>query len=65
MIFETENQKAEIRRWCRLAIQLNGAAESGHYDYITTDVIARELEVGNVFESSLGNSRRMCGPSAG
>jgi hypothetical protein len=50
MTFETENQKKAIQRWIRLAIQLNGAAESGRFDHITTEVIAHELEHERVFE---------------
>jgi hypothetical protein len=34
MAFETERQKREIQRWSRLAIQLNGAADSGRFDHI-------------------------------
>jgi hypothetical protein len=49
MTFETENQKKAIQRWSRLAIQLNGAAESGQFDHITTEVIAHELEHERVF----------------
>jgi hypothetical protein len=48
-MFETESQKREIQRWSRLAIQLNGAAESGNYDHITTAVMLRELQNGDVF----------------
>ena len=50
MAFETENQKRELQRWSRLAIQLNGAADSGHFDHITAAVVLRELQGGNVFE---------------
>jgi len=50
MSFETEKQKKAIQRWIRLAIQLNGAAESGQFDHITTAVIAHELERERVFE---------------
>ena len=50
MVLETENQKKAIQRWIRLAIQLNGAAESGQFDHITTAVIAHELEHERVFE---------------
>jgi hypothetical protein len=50
MVFETERQKREIQRWSRLAIQLNGAADSGNYDHITNAVMLRELQDGNVFE---------------
>jgi hypothetical protein len=50
MSFETENQKRTIQRWSRLAIQLNGAAESGRFDHVTTAVIKRELEQNRVFD---------------
>lgn len=50
MAFETEQQQQAIRRWSRLAIQLLGAADSGRFDHITTAVVARELERGEVFE---------------
>ena len=49
-MFETEKQKRSIQRWSRLAIQLNGAAESGRFDHITTAVIASELGRDRVFE---------------
>ena len=49
-MFETEKEKRSIQRWSRLAIQLNGAAESGRFDHITTAVIANELERDHVFE---------------
>ncbi|PWT86696.1 MAG: hypothetical protein C5B57_00625 [Blastocatellia bacterium] len=48
MTFETEEQKREIQRWSRLAIQLIGAADSGNFDHITTAVVVRELE-GDLF----------------
>lgn len=48
-MFETEKEKRAIQRWSRLAIQLNGAAESGQFDHITTAVIVSELERGRVF----------------
>ena len=44
MIFETEKQKRTIQRWSRLAIQLNGAADSGRYEHITTTVMLQELQ---------------------
>ena len=49
-VFETQSQRAEIQRWTRLAIQLNGAVDSGKYDHVTIPVIVRELEQGKVFE---------------
>ena len=50
MAFETEDQKRELQRWSRLALQLNGAADSGHLDHITVAVVLHELQGGNVFE---------------
>jgi hypothetical protein len=50
MAFETENQKRTIQRWTRLAIQLNGAADSGRFDHITTAVIVQELRNDRAFE---------------
>ena len=50
MMFETESQKGEIRRWSRLATQLNGAADTGNYDHITTAVMLRQLREGDVFD---------------
>ena len=44
MIFETEKQKRTIQRWSRLAIQLNGAADSGCFDHITITVMLQELQ---------------------
>ena len=49
-MFETNAQRASIQRWSRLAIQLNGAAESGRFDHITTMVIGGELERDRIFE---------------
>jgi hypothetical protein len=49
-MLETEKQKREIQRWSRLAIQLNGAAESGRFDHVTIAVIVHELEEGRVFQ---------------
>jgi hypothetical protein len=49
-MFETKQQRASIQRWSRFAIQLNGAAESGRFDHISTEVIVNELEHDRVFE---------------
>jgi hypothetical protein len=48
-MFETEKQKREVQRWSRLAIQLNGAADSGNYEHITTAVMLHELQKGDIF----------------
>jgi hypothetical protein len=50
MAFETESQKREIQRWSRLAIQLIGAADSGSFDHITTEVMLGELQGSGVFD---------------
>jgi len=50
MSFETEEEKRSIQRWSRLAIQLNGAEDSGKFHHITTSVIARELEHDRVWD---------------
>jgi hypothetical protein len=50
MAFETEQQKRTIQRWSRLAIQLNGAVDSGNFDHITTAAMLHELQHGNVFD---------------
>jgi hypothetical protein len=50
MVFETEGQKKEIQQWSRLAIQLNGAADSGQFDHVTTAVMLRARSEGNVFD---------------
>lgn len=50
MMFETEKQKTSIQRWSRLATQLNGAAESGRFDHITTKTIVAELDRERIFE---------------
>jgi hypothetical protein len=50
MSFETDDQKRAIGCWSRLAIQFNGAADSGDYDAITTEVVMREIQAGRIFE---------------
>jgi hypothetical protein len=54
MAIETERQKREIQRWCKLAIQLNGAADSGRFDHITTAVMLRVLQDGDAFDFLAG-----------
>ena len=49
-MFETEKQKRAIERWCRLAIQLNGAADSGRFEHLTTSVVVSALERGEGFQ---------------
>ena len=50
MTFETENQKREIQRWTRFAIQLNGQIDSGRHAHITTAVILLAIGDGSVFD---------------
>jgi hypothetical protein len=47
---ESSSQKSEIQRWSRLAIQLNGAIDTGRYEHLTTDVIVRVVRDGAVFD---------------
>src|SRR4051812_41181693 len=48
-MIETEAMKGEIGRWSKLAIQLNGQAESGEFGDMTTDVVMQECRSGDVF----------------
>ena len=50
MNVETPDQKRMIQRWCRLAIQLNGANDTGLYSHITVSAIVEEMTRGSVFE---------------
>ena len=50
MRFETKRDKEAVRKWAILATHLNGAADSGKYDHVTTDVMKREASNGTVFE---------------
>ena len=49
-MFETERDKRAIVCRCRLATQLNGAAQSGAYDHISPAAVAEALAAGRVFE---------------
>jgi len=49
-MWETDEQKRTIQRWLKLAIQLNGAADCGRHDNLTTAVVLRQLRTeGDVF----------------
>jgi hypothetical protein len=50
VMFQTARQEAETRRWAVLATHLNGAADSGKYEQITTAVVLLHVEKGDVFE---------------
>jgi hypothetical protein len=49
-MFETIEEQKETLGWAVLATFLNGAADSGKYDFIDTSVILRHVEEGDVFE---------------
>ena len=49
MRFETEDDKREMQRWSRLAIQLIGVADTGAADHITVEAIVREIDGPDVF----------------
>jgi hypothetical protein len=57
-MFQTLKEQEETMRWAVLATHLNGAGDSGRYAHITTDVVLRHVEDGDVFEflaRELGN----------
>ncbi len=49
-MFETPQQQAETLRWAALATELNGAADSGQYEHITTAVVLCRVADGDVSE---------------
>ena len=49
MRYETDDQKRTIQRYARLAIQLNGAADSGDYAHLTVPVVVKEVRTGDIF----------------
>lgn len=53
-MYETDKERDEMRRWSRLAIQLNGAADTGGYGHITTDVVRDRLHAGDIFDFLAG-----------
>ena len=40
MKYETDDQKRTIQRYARLAIQLNGAMDTGDYGHLTSNAVA-------------------------
>jgi hypothetical protein len=44
-----DSQTVQLRRMLVLATHLNGAADTGKYSHITTDVVKREILAGRVF----------------
>lgn len=49
MRYETDDQKRTIQRWARLAIQLNGAVDTGNYAHLSVPVVQREVQTGDIF----------------
>jgi hypothetical protein len=49
-MYLSRSQQSEIQRWSRLAIQLNGAIDTGKYGHLTTEVIVRAVQDGSVFD---------------
>ena len=42
--------RIETRKLAHLATHLNGAVDSGKYGHITTDVVKREIESGDIWD---------------
>jgi hypothetical protein len=49
-MFQTPEEQTETLRWAVLATHLNGAADSGKYDHIDTNVVLKHVSDGDVFE---------------
>jgi hypothetical protein len=45
-----DSQTVQLRRMLVLATHLNGAADTGKYSHITTDVVKREILAGRIFD---------------
>ena len=50
MRYETDDQKRTIQRYARLAIQLNGAVDSGDYDHLSVPVVIKAIKTGDIFD---------------
>ena len=49
MKYETDDQKRAIPRYARLALQLNGAMDTGDYGHLTVPVVVKEIRTGDIF----------------
>ena len=49
MRYETDDQKRTIQRYARLAIQLNGAIDTGDYTHLSVPVVVKEIKSGDIF----------------
>jgi hypothetical protein len=46
---KTDDQKRTIQRYARLAIQLNGAIDTGDYTHLSVAVVVKEIKTGDIF----------------
>jgi hypothetical protein len=49
MRYESDDQKRTIQRYARLAIQLNGAIDTGQYSHLSVPVVVKEIKSGDIF----------------
>jgi hypothetical protein len=49
MKYENDDQKRTIQRWARLAIQLNGAVDTGSYAHLSVPIVIKEIQDGDIF----------------
>lgn len=49
MKYENDDQKRTIQRWARLAIQLNGAVDTGSYAHLSVPIVIKEIKTGDIF----------------
>jgi hypothetical protein len=45
-----DTESADLRRLLTLAFHLNGAADTGRYEHVTTDVVKHEILSGRIFD---------------
>lgn len=49
MACRTEEDQKKVQRYSRLAIQLIGAADSGAFDDLAVEAVAKEVRAGDIF----------------
>jgi hypothetical protein len=49
MKYESDDQKRTIQRWARLAIQLNGAVDTGAHAHLSVPIVIKEIQTGDIF----------------
>ena len=65
MKYENDDQKRTIQRWARLAIQLNGAVDTGAHAHLSVPIVIKEIRPATSSACSSGNYRRVSGRSPG